>query len=432
MLRWRFPRFASIPAALALCLALPLALTACGGPRMVPAPVVSPQSPSAGPKTPLSSPVAPVTAEPLGQPSAAGPVKVGLLVPMSGPNAELGKAMLEAAQLALFTTGGDQLTLVPRDTAGTAEGAANAARQAIAEGAKLLLGPLLAAEVEAVKPVARDAKVNVIAFSTATQLAGGNVFLMGFLPRQEVAREVSFARERGFTRFAALAPNTQYGHLVGDALRDIAGTAGATAHIEYFDARGSDLGPTIQRLLTSGSSPAAVGPPGAPPPVSAAAGAGFDALLLPEGGAQLKQIAHQLQQAGLDTARIRLLGSGLWDDPAIAGEPALYGGWFAASPPEPRREFESRFQATYGRPPPRLASLAFDSAALAAVLAKNGGPEPFSQEAILNPSGFTGVDGLFRFTQEGLVQRGLAVLEVQPQGNVVVSPAPANFRDFAS
>jgi branched-chain amino acid transport system substrate-binding protein len=432
VLRWRFPRFASIPAALALCLALPLALTACGGPRMVPAPVVSPQSPSAGPQTPLSSPVAPVTAEPLGQPAAAGPVKVGLLVPMSGANAELGKAMLEAAQLALFTTGGEQLTLVPRDTAGTPEGAANAARQAIAEGAKLLLGPLLAAEVEAVKPVARDAKVNVIAFSTATQLAGGNVFLMGFLPRQEVAREVSFARERGFTRFAALAPNTQYGHLVGDALRDVAGTAGATARIEYFDARGSDLGPTIQRLLTSGSSPAAVGPPGAPPPASAAAGAGFDALLLPEGGAQLKQIAHQLQQAGLDTARVRLLGSGLWDDPAIAGEPALYGGWFAASPPEPRREFESRFQATYGHPPPRLASLAFDSAALAAVLAKSGGPEPFSQEAILNPSGFTGVDGLFRFTQEGLVQRGLAVLEVQPQGNVVVSPAPTNFRDFAS
>ena len=110
----------------------------------------------------------------------------------------------------------------------------------------------------------------------------------------------------------------------------------------------------------------------------------------------------------------------------------MYGGWFAASPPEPRREFETRFQATYNHPPPRLASLAFDAAALAAVLARNGGPEPFAPEAILNPNGFTGVDGLFRFTQEGLVQRGLAVLEVQQQGTVVVSPAPATFRDFSS
>jgi hypothetical protein len=220
---------------------------------------------------------------------------------------------------------------------------------------------------------------------------------------------------------------------MGDALRDLAAASGATlTKIEYFDPRAPDPAAVVKRFLLGGGASSGMGPPGTAPTPVPAANAGFDALLLPEGGAQLKQIAHQLREAGLDTAQVRLLGSGLWDDPTIAGEPALYGGWFAASPPEPRREFESRFQATYGHAPPRLASLAFDSAALAAVLAKNGGPDPFSQEAILNPSGFTGVDGLFRFTQEGLVQRGLAVLEVQPQGTVVVSPAPANFRDFAS
>ena len=425
MLRWRFPRFASILSAFALS----LALTACGGPRMVAAPPPPPQSSATGPLTPLASPVAPVTAEPLAQAPAAGPVKVGLLVPMSGNNTDLGKAMLEAAQLALFTTGGDRLTLVPRDTGGTPEGAANAARQIIGEGAKLLLGPLLAAEVDAVKPIAAEAKINVIAFSTATQLAGGNVFLMGFLPRQEVAREVAFARDRGLTRFAALAPDTQYGRLVADALRDVATAAGGTVtKVELLDPRAPDPAPAVQRLLSGRAAPPAFGPPAAVP----AANTSFDALLLPEGGVRLKQVAHQLRQAGVDTAQVRLLGSGLWDDPAIASEPALYGGWFAASPPEPRREFETRFQATYGHAPPRLASLAFDAAALAAVLARNGGPEPFAQEAILNPNGFTGVDGLFRFTQEGLVQRGLAVLEVQQQGTVVVSPAPATFRDFSS
>src|SRR5579863_5945439 len=124
------------------------------------------------------------------RPPATGPIKVALLVPLTGANADLGKAMLEAAQLALFNTESERMTLVPRDTGGTVDGAANAARSVIAEGAQLLIGPLLAAEVEAVKPLARDAKINVIAFSTATQLAGGNVFLMGFQPRQEVVREV--------------------------------------------------------------------------------------------------------------------------------------------------------------------------------------------------------------------------------------------------
>jgi ABC-type branched-subunit amino acid transport system substrate-binding protein len=357
-------------------------------------------------------------------PPVGGPVKVALLVPLSGANADLGKAMLEAAQLALFTTASEWLTLVPRDTAGTAQGAASAARSAIADGAKLLLGPLLAAEVEAVKPIARDAKINVIAFSTATQLAGGNVFLIGFLPRQEVVREVSFARDKGLNRFAALAPNSQYGHLMTDALREAAAASGGSiVKVEYLDPRAADPAAAVRRLLSSGSAaPASPSPPGGP---------GFDALLLPEGGAQLKQIARQLKESGVESAQTRLLGSGLWDDPAIAGEPALYGGWFAASPPEPRHEFESRFQATYGHPAPRLASLAFDAAALAAVLGKSAGGEPIAQEAILNPTGFTGVDGLFRFTPEGLVQRGLAILEVEPQGNVPVSPAPQNFQDFS-
>ena len=380
------------------------------------------------PQPPAAAPVAPVKASPLGPAAGTGPVKVALLVPQSGPNADLGKSMLEAAQLALFETGSDRLTLVPRDTAGTPEGAANAARAAIGEGAKLILGPLLATEVEAVKGPAHDANVPVIAFSTATQLAGGNVFLIGFLPKQEVQREVGFARERSLGRFAALAPNTPYGHLMGEALRDAATSGGGTvADIEYFDPRTSAAA-LVQRLTGRAPTPGVVpvGAPAAPPgPIG-----GFDALLLPEGGDVLKQLAKQVRQAGLDPAQVRLLGSGLWDDPATAGEPALVGGWFAASPPEARGQFEAKFRATYGHAPPRLASLAFDAAALAAVLAKNGGPDPFATDAILNPRGFAGADGLFRFTPDGLVQRGLAVLEVGPQGNTVVSPPPASFADL--
>ena len=123
---------------------------------------------------------------------------------------------------------------------------------------------------------------------------------------------------------------------------------------------------------------------------------------------------------------MRLLGSGLWDIPDIGSEPALVGGWFASSPPEARLDFERRYSATYGHNPPRLASLGYDAAALAAVLARlPSGGEPFSQQAILNPSGFTGVDGLFRFTPGGLVQRGLAVLQVEPQGTSRRQPGAA-------
>ena len=416
MPRWCSARFASRRAALLLA----LALAGCGQ-ALSPAAVFAPRQPYASP------PPAAIASQPLNPPAQepnSATVKVAILLPLSGANADLGKAMLEAAQLALFTTGSDRMTLVPRDTTGTVAGAADAARAVIADGARLILGPLVADEVDAVKTIAQGAHINVIAFATKTEVAGGNVFLIGFLPRQEVAREVSFAHERGLNRIAALAPNSPYGHLMADSLKDIAAqTGGAPPRVEFFDPR-ADTAAAVKRLVSGGATAAA----GAPPPGSAAA---FDALLLPEGGDALKQIARQLKAAGIDTSQTRLLGSGLWDDPSIVDEPALQGGWFAASPPDARDEFDSRYRKAYGREPPRLASLAFDAAALAAVLAKNPDPDPFSPQAIENPNGFTGVDGLFRFTAEGLVQRGLAVLEVAPGGARVVSPAPRNFQDFA-
>ena len=354
----------------------------------------------------------------------AGPAKIAFLVPLSGANAELGQALLDAAQLALFEAPDDRLTLVPRDTGGNAEGAAKAARAVIGDGAQLILGPLLAAEVEAVKPLARDAHLNVIAFSTVTDLAGGNAFLMGFLPRQEVVREVSQARDRGLTRFAALAPNSPYGHLMADALRDVASTSGATmTRVEFYDPRAGDTAPAVRRLIPGGAASTAAD-------VTATRSLAFDALLLPEGGAALKQIARQVREAESDAKPVQLLGSGLWDVPDIGSEPALVGGWFAAAAPEPRQVFAQHFRAVYGHDPPRLASLGYDAAALAGALAHGTGGEPFSQQAILNPSGFTGVNGLFRFAPSGLVQRGLAVLEVQPQGDAVISPAPQTFQDL--
>jgi branched-chain amino acid transport system substrate-binding protein len=384
---------------------------------MVPAPL-SARQPPYGRLPPPAPPAAP------GSAGETGPAKVALLVPLSGANAGLGQAMLDAAQLALFEAPDDRLTLVPRDTGGNAEGAAKAARAVIADGARLILGPLLAAEVEAVKPLARDARLNVIAFSTVTDLAGGNIFLMGFLPRQEVVREVGQARERGLARFAAVAPNSPYGHLMADALRDVASASGATVtRVEFYDPRANDTAPAVRRLMPGGRA-------SADSDAGAVAAPTFDALLLPEGGATLKQLARQVKEAESNTKPVQLLGSGLWDVPDLGSEPALIGGWFAAAPPEARRVFEQHFRAVYGHDPPRLASLGYDAAALAAVLARGTGGERFSQQAILNSSGFTGVDGLFRFAPSGLVQRGLAVLQVAPQGEVVISPAPRSFQDL--
>jgi ABC-type branched-subunit amino acid transport system substrate-binding protein len=397
----------------ACLLPLVLSLAGCGGSRLLGG-SSAPQDGRSAPGEPLvmepapSAPVQTVPIEPGAAPTPAGAAhRVAILLPLSGPSAGLGRAMLDAAQMAVFDIGDEQVELLPRDTKGTPEGAATAARAALGDGAQLLLGPLLAAEVEAAKPIAKQAGISMVAFSTATQLAGDGTFLMSFLPKQQVERVTAFAKEKGATRYAALAPSTPYGNLVVDAFQQaVQANGGSVGRVEYYDPAAVDNTAAVRRIAGAGE---------------------LDALLLPEGGAKLKALAPLLPYFDIDTERVHLLGTGLWDEPGLGVEPALIGGWFAAPPPEARADFEKRFQELYKRRPPRLATLGYDGAALGALLARGG---DFSPAAVMNPSGFAGVDGIFRFTPDGLVQRGLAVLEVQKSGTTVVSPAPETFQQL--
>ena len=363
----------------------------------------------AGPRPPALPPVQASPLQPVEPGSDAPKVRVALLVPLSGTNAALGQAMLDAAQLALFEVSAANFDLLPRDTQGTPEGARAAATAAIADGAKLILGPVFAADVAAVKPVAASANVNVIAFSTDWTTAGGNVFLMGFTPFRQVDRVVSYARAQGITRFGVLAPSTPYGNVVVDTMSRAAGRYGAEITRVARYAPDQDIAPAVQTF---------------------AADTPYQAVMLPEGGAALSRVARALP---FQRGQVRLLGTGLWDDPNVGREPALAGGWFAAPAPEARIAFEQRFQSAYGRQPPRIASLAYDAAALAAVLAKvpNQQGPAYDAQTLRNPSGFAGIDGIFRFRPDGLAERGLAVLEVTQGGARVIDPAPETFQAVA-
>jgi ABC-type branched-subunit amino acid transport system substrate-binding protein len=396
----------------------------------------------------------PVTAAPAPAPEAAPPanaaqLRIALLVPLTGPNARLGHALLDAAEMALFDAANEQLVLLPHDTKGTAEGAAAAANTAIGEGVQLILGPLLAAEVEAVKPVAQKANVNVVAFSTSEQLAGGGTFLLSVLPRQSVDRVVAYAHAQGISRFAALAPSTPYGQLIVDVLRSAAtANSGSVDPVQFYDPSASDLRPSVRAFAGFDERKAALD---REKNQLAAAGddasqqalqhldsaetlgdAGFGAVMLPDGGGKLKAVASLLPYYDVDPAKVRFLGTGLWDDPSLGSEPSLVGGWFAAPDPAARADFERRYQELYKLAPPRLATLGYDAAALAAVLAKRPRETAFTAASLCDPSGFAGVDGIFRFHPDGRIERGLAVLEITRDGPKVISPAPQSFEPSAS
>ncbi|MDX2028100.1 MAG: penicillin-binding protein activator [Alphaproteobacteria bacterium] len=340
---------------------------------------------------------------------AQGKSKVAVLLPLSGKNAALGQAMLNAAQLAVFDMGGGSFEIMPRDTGNDEAGAEKAARDAIASGAQLLIGPLFAAHIPAVKTVAERSGVSLLTLSTDTSQSSPGVFVMGFAPAAQVERVVGFAMTRGAKRFAALVPDNAYGNLVGQAFQLAVARAGGTVmDVQTYDIAKHDSAEEVKELAAQREQ--------------------IDALFLPLGGTELARVARQLTAAGFDRKRLDVLGTGLWDEPGAGTHDAfLTGGWYAAPDIALRQRFISAYTSTYGQEPPRLATLAYDATALAAVLSRRGAR--FDRVALTSPNGFAGVDGIFRLTPQGLVERGLAVNEVTASGSRMIEPAPSSFLD---
>lgn len=340
--------------------------------------------------------------------------KVAILLPMSGKGSDTGQAMLNAAQLAIFDMGAENFELIPRDTTGTTEGARAAAQTSIDEGAQLILGPVFAADAKAVTPVALQRGIGVVSFSTDSSAAGGNSFVLGFLPQTQVTQIIDYAAAQGLPRIALIAPSDAYGNLAASAF---------DTHIRQRNLMNAGLlrynantGPTPEQIKTLITSKG--GAPGKP----------FDAVLIAAAPSQAAMISQQLTQAGLPPTSVQRLGTGLWDQPEATRLPGLQGAWYAASSPRLRAKFDQRYQQTYGEAAPRLATLAYDATALAIVLARSG--QNYTRQTLINPNGFAGIDGIFRFRADGLVERGLAILEIRNNVASVVREAPNSFQSI--
>jgi len=377
-------------------------------------------------------------------PPGSADVRVALLLPMTGPNAQVGESLLNAAQLGVFAFGDGNFQLLLHDTQGTPEGAVEAATRAVGDGATLILGPLLSASAKAVALNTRAAGVPVLAFSNDRFAASDGVYTMGFLPSAQVTRVARYALGRGLRRFAVLAPDDSYGATVTEALSATVEAGGGTmVRALSYDPLAEDFSDVVRDLADYGSRRQALLSQRAEleargdeiarrtlkrmEKLQTLGDLPFDALMVADGGKRLQAIAALLPFFDVDPAKIRMLGTGQWDAPGVGAEPALVGGWFAAPAPEARARFVDQFVRTYGKKPHRLATLAYDAAALAAVLARADGGPDFGAEALTVPSGFAGRDGIFRFVPEGVVERGLAVLQVRPRGARVIDPAPTQF-----
>ena len=384
--------------AIGLVLGAPL-LGACAGVQQTLGQFSNPfaSQPEAAPSGPVQQPVV----------AGNGQVKVGLLLPLSasGNAAVAAQSMRNSAEMALAEFQNPNIQLLIKDDGGNPQGAAQGTQQALDEGAEIMLGPLFAQSVPATAQVARAKGVSCIAFSTDSSVAGRGVYLLSFLPESDVNRIVEYSASIGKKSFAALLPDNAYGGVVEAAFKQAVPRRGG--RIVAFEKYGADRA-TPARTVAQALGQA-------------------DALLIADDGDSVVATADALTAAGANLRNIQLLGTGLWDNPRVSASPALQGGLYAAPDPSGFRAFAGRYRTKYGSEPVRTATLAYDAVALVAALARTQGPQRFSSDVLTSPSGFAGIDGLFRFRPDGTNERGLAVMRVATGGSVPVAGSPKSF-----
>lgn len=350
--------------------------------------------------------------------ASSNPVKIALLVPLSGTYKDLGQGLLDAAQLAIFRIGDSNLTLIPVDSKDTPAGAAMAAKKAIDSGAKIILGPVFSTSAKAIAKIAAGNNIQVVSFSNDKTLAGTGVFAIGFMPDQQLNRITEFALARDIKEITTILPSDAYGTNVSKTLREIvdAKNQGVTIRNEEYKTVGKkafQLDEHVRAALAKASESKI-------PPSQ-------KAILFPAGWDNTQQAIALLTVSGFDKTKLQVLGSDQFNEPAILQNPAVDGAWFTAMPRERRAEYENKFKEVYGYDAPKLSSLSYDGISLAATILKISGGETFSREQLTNPRGFIGVDGIFRLRDDGLAERGLAVMVVHGGRAVMLDPAPTAF-----
>lgn len=339
-------------------------------------------------------------------------VRIAILLPLTadGRSAEIAKQMKQAAELALFEADNPNIVLIAKDTKGTPEGARMAASTAVSEGAEIVLGPLFATSVRAAAPIVQQASVPMVAFSSDESVAGNGVYLLSFLAGHDVSSIVSFAVSKGKRRFAAYLPQDPYGQVAERAFRQaVASHGGEVVALATYPKDSDGLvkaaKPLAEQIKQNGA----------------------DALFMPAGQKYLPQLASLLPYHEIDPKEVQILGSSRWDFATVGSQAPLRGGWFPAPDPKGWNSFKQRYTQTYGTIPTRITTLPYDAVSLAVSFARLGKGTRYSPQTLTQSGGFSGVDGLFRLTANGLSERRFAILEVQKFSNKIIKPAPDRF-----
>ena len=372
--------------------------------------------------------------------------RVGVLLPLSGEAGKFGQGLKQATMLALEDMNNDNLILQFYDTQGTPEGARMAAENALNQGVKLIIGPLMSTEVEAISYQTRRRDVPVVAFSTDEKVLQAQVYTLGLLIDEQVDRIIGYAaKAQGRSRFALLLPDNSSGTAVAkSAVKAAKKYGGTVVRIAFYAPNTTDFSEIVRELtdFDKRSEPLkkqkdqlkALVQKGDKDAAAALRrlnlkdaddGVDFDAVIIPESGSRLKSAAAMFGYYDVFSPEVMFLGTSVWENTGLNKETTLVKAAYPRLSRTHNAYFNKKFQSLFGTYPNGLYAFAYDAVALSSALSKRNSSD--LDAAITHPDGFAGINGIFRFFPNGKNQHSLDIIEITPSADKVVDAASHKF-----
>lgn len=342
-------------------------------------------------------------------------IPVALLVPGGSSDSNdnfIAQSLENAARMAIADLGGVPIDLRVYHTQGSPEQAGAMAAKAVDEGAAIILGPFYALEANAAGLAVSGRGINVLSFSNNTDVAGGNVFILGQTFDATARRLAGFAVRQGLDRIMIVHDPDPAGQIGMAAIqRSVTGAGGTIAAVGTYEFSQNGIVQAIPGIVASAKS----------------SGASAMFLTADNSGA-LPLLSQLLMENGVGSSSKQFIGLARWDiPPATLALPGVQGAWFAMPDPATNQQFQARYMSAYGAAPPIYAGFAYDGIAAIGAIAKQGGVGALTTAALTQGAGFVGVGGIFRLRSDGTADRGLAIAQIQNSQVVIVDPAPSNF-----
>ncbi len=397
--------------------------------------------------------------------------KIAVLLPFTAEDPAVERLAVElfrVLEMGLFDLARNDLVLVLHDTQGTASGAETAMRAAIRDDVDVVIGPLFSSSVAAIGPLAQRAQIPVLALSNDRDVAQAGVWVLGLLPEQALEQMIIYATAHAHTRFAVLLPQTPYGARLEAQIEPLlAQYGGQLVELQTYPSNAEAMFEPVQKLAhyayrksaheqeynrilaegralvpDAGSNEALKKQLALIAPhlanrldelarVETIGEIPYDAVIIPDGGLNLRNVAPLLPYFDIDPKLIKFMGSPLWFDQTLTKEPPLRGAWFPTPHPEGWAFLAEKYEALYGARPARMTSLAYDALSVVAAVSL-ADAQKMDPELITSPAGFIGIDGLFRLTPAGLNERSFAIMEIGSKKFKTLAAAPRQFADIIS